>query len=830
VRDWKLTIGDPLLLRYAADCRLTRTDYTNDQSWEVALGAPQEPALAVQSRYGGRAGLARIVPMWIFPGRAVFEASAYAEPVTLRAFAPNYAKFTTKLLPTLALTFELWVMDSHAVGGRFTLTNETQAAQPVRLDLVPQIAREGKLERLTRLTTPEGHGAVTLGAFASMEPVLLLEGADLTIDQTAEMPKLYAPLEVPAGGTVQVRWVHAGEASLEASLREGQRWLTATDWDAAFALIDRINSAGPEIDTGDIAVDAALAFSLQTVLRSFLSASSALPFPSPVGSRTPSRGYGGTSGTNHPSNWMGQNAADVWMAAPTAALAAPDLARGALRNFRAVQGADGWIDGRPGLGGARGGLMAAPLIVATVQAIYNLTEDKHFLTEIYGSLQSFYQRWFGSDMDRDRDGVPEWATPSQAMQPESPVFNRFRRWSANAEISKAETPDLLALLLHEAEALTELGRVVGREAAAQNKVSAQLQTLWNPERSVFQSRDRDTHLSSVGGMVFSGKGDEWFTDRKLLEPAGRLLIRIMGGQNTAPNLEVRVEGMNANGDPIMETLPTSAFVWYSGLGTAITEEIYADVRYIKCERLSRVFQVEVSQVRLDGVTLANRLPLLAGATDEQTTTIIQDLTKNFLHAAGLSFASASDLPDLPADNPNNAVSMLWNALFVEALLARGQTQLAVDLIQRLLQTEVRALKSERALFASYHAEGGAGSGESDTLSGIFPVHLYLRAAGVRVVNNRRVWAGGPFPFSAEITVRQRGITITRSSTGTRVRFPSGTERSVGAEWQLIEDPEGVEPEVDTVVLPPPLPAPVEPPLPEEPPRTYKIPVRRVAND
>jgi len=37
MRDWFLTWDDPLALRIAADTRLTPTDYTDDQSWELAL-------------------------------------------------------------------------------------------------------------------------------------------------------------------------------------------------------------------------------------------------------------------------------------------------------------------------------------------------------------------------------------------------------------------------------------------------------------------------------------------------------------------------------------------------------------------------------------------------------------------------------------------------------------------------------------------------------------------------------------------------------------------------------------------------------------------------
>src|SRR5450432_3570564 len=56
---WQLTSNSPLALQLAADARLSQTDYFDDQVWELALGSPGNPALALQTSYGGRIGLAR---------------------------------------------------------------------------------------------------------------------------------------------------------------------------------------------------------------------------------------------------------------------------------------------------------------------------------------------------------------------------------------------------------------------------------------------------------------------------------------------------------------------------------------------------------------------------------------------------------------------------------------------------------------------------------------------------------------------------------------------------------------------------------------------------
>ncbi len=60
--NWNLAAGDPLSLTLAADARLTTTDYTNDQIWELSLGGGEPAALALQTTYGLRAHWMRLFP------------------------------------------------------------------------------------------------------------------------------------------------------------------------------------------------------------------------------------------------------------------------------------------------------------------------------------------------------------------------------------------------------------------------------------------------------------------------------------------------------------------------------------------------------------------------------------------------------------------------------------------------------------------------------------------------------------------------------------------------------------------------------------------------
>ncbi len=345
MREWQLAAGDPLAMRFAADVRLGRTDYADDQSWEIAFGAPQEPAISVQTRYGGRAGLARIVPMWEFDGRALYEAQGFAERPVLRTFAPNYARITARILATLGLTFELWVIDLHAVGARMTFQNESDSPAQFGLDIFAQIVREGRSTDMKVIGLPGGGEALQLGTIGNLNPILLLEGASGSRESQNASPRLAVPLTISAHESRAIRWVHAALPTLDASIQAARKALSDTDWDIAFSLIDKVNAHSPTIETGNADWDAVLAFGAQAMLRDFVGATGKLPYPSFVSARIPARGFSPhADGSDQGPEWSGQTAHESYLIAPTAALLAPDLARGLIRNALAVRQTDGWIE------------------------------------------------------------------------------------------------------------------------------------------------------------------------------------------------------------------------------------------------------------------------------------------------------------------------------------------------------------------------------------------------------------------------------------------------------------------------------------------------------
>src|SRR5205823_8758027 len=121
-----------------------------------------------------------------------------------------------------------------------------------------------------------------LGVVGNLNPILMMEYTKVPTVQPGEhvSPKLSAPITIPAKGWTTIRWVHAGLPSLHDSIQTAFKWLYQTNWDDVLSLVEKASASTPTIETGNADWDAAIAFSQQVVLRSFIGPTGNLPNPS----------------------------------------------------------------------------------------------------------------------------------------------------------------------------------------------------------------------------------------------------------------------------------------------------------------------------------------------------------------------------------------------------------------------------------------------------------------------------------------------------------------------------------------------------------------------
>jgi hypothetical protein len=811
LRRWQLDSTSPFSLHIAADARLSQTDYADDQIWELLLGSRDSPALALQTHYGGRAGLASIVPMWFHEGRVIYQAQAYAKPPVVTAFAPGYLRIQATLNLQLALQAEYWVMESHAVGARYTVANAHSAPVDLRLDVLGFVGSGGKEQKVRLITAPDGKSALGLGKVGNLFPVIVLEDGSPEAGATPSSTKIGKSVTIPGRKKVVFRWVHAGLPDVRDSFALAQKYLQQ-DWEAAFKQTEAANQAIPNIETGNAEWDMTIAAAYQQVAQAFLKPTASLPHASFVAVRESTRGFGPRGGNDHDRAWSGQNPTQAYLTAQAIASISPTLAEGVIRNYLAVQQPDGWIDWRPGLGGQQQGSLCLPILARLAWGIFQYTENAAFLSEVFPGMLKFFERWLESDLDVDGDGLPEWQSENQTGYVFMPTFASWQGWGQGADIRLVEAPDLAAYLLSEAKSLREIAFYLRNTEAQQSldthieHLQKALETLWNEAEKRYGYHDRDTHISMKAVTVIEdASGTDDLIPVLKLSPANRLIIRVSGGMDLVPRFTMRLAGSNRLGQALNDEVSSEQFVWSHGHGVHTTQSVFSQIDKITFEGLSRVYRVDASTVDTTRQDISALLPLWsAGISPERAHDIVNALRdESFWRPSGVTMNSAND-PNFDPSNANGSggVWPFWLTLMGEGLIEYGEATAAYDLLKRLLTTQTKVLKDKKTFSEFYHSDEAVGLGENGHVGGIVPLHLLMRLLGIRIISHAKVWIGGPFVWENPVTIRQHGVTVNRSSTGTHIEFPSGFTADVSGEaWQEISDPNPLQP-------PTPPPAPV----------------------
>lgn len=791
-REW---IGRHLTLHIAADARTRRTQYADDQTWEVSLGQGDQPAIALQTRYAGRVTLLRIVPMLKQSHQAsVYQAQSFAGDIKVKAFGTDAMLLQAEPLPNVQLKMFFWAMESFTVGGTYTLLNNTSIPIEINFQLYAQAMRRREVVQMNMLELEVPGGTMSglaLGEIGNLHPALLLENG-----QPTAATKLFEPMTLTPGQPDGGRFVIASLPTLDASLDRAFAWLTDTDWGAHREEINTRQANLPIFDTGNDALDAAIAWSQRVALRSMLANAPKLPYPTAAFTRSPDFGFS-PNGIDHPRPWNGQTALDTLLLAGALTTLEPDLAKGLLRNYLAVQEADGWIDAAPGGAGQRVGQILLPILAQLTEWIYGITQDDLFVKEVYAGLLRFYGRWFAGDIDIDADGFSEWRTIYQAQQEFHPIFSTFRANAQNVDIAMVEAPDLASYLLAEAEALERLADIAG-QGQAWNKLAKhhtrlgdQLQQNWDAEHQRFQYRDRDTNALLIGETVFRGKGDEAMTQPVTLEMANRLVIRAKGGGKRPRHISATIEGVTADGKTITEVIPNAAFIAYRSLAVATSKNLWQQVNHIKLEGLSRIFDVEIDTVDLSRHDLTLLLPYITSTiTSEQAQAILADLQGDYWQTYGLSRLPKSDphYSNRADDYSGQHVVVPWVVLLGLALLQRGEYETSAALFDRLAAAQIKTLTEQGSFFQWYDAEEGHGLGQFDHATGIIPLYWFTQLIGVVIRDAGTVEVIGAFAYSQKIRVARFGVKVARNTEKTVVQFPSGLVKEFTEDKGVITDP------------------------------------------
>ena len=788
----------PFDFHLAADARSSRTDYGDDQAWALRLGARDEAALAFQTEFGGRAGLVSLVPMWRVESRVIYQHLGYAREPVITYFAANMLQVEAAPLEDLDLVARFWAMDSRAAGGEFNLFNNSAERHSLQLDLFGHVVIKGRNHKLNVLTMADYSLALHLGEIGNLNPVATLEGASVEVyGGRISSPKIGCLIELAPGESIRIPFVVAGLADMRDSYSVAMNWMSRP-WAPYFERIDRHAAALPKISTGAPSWDLLIDYSAANLIKSLMDPTEYLPHHSLVAYRRADRGWSRRGdGSDHVRAWAGQDPTYTYPAIAALAGIDAELAKGILRNYFAAADETGFIDRRPGLGGQRQGVLQIPILARLCLMLVEEAEDLAFAAEALPALRVFFSRWLAEDADAD--GVPEWQSERQMGYIAFPTFGRGQAWAQGADLRQLESPDLLAYMISEADALRQLADLLGEsETAAFAKeqlrmLEAHLEEFWDGSRYMY--RDRDSHLTGVGvDLVYRGAGDQAHEIAQELEIPARIMVRVVGGVSQRPRITMRLEGKDLDGVPLLVEASVDDFLWQNRQGVFTTQQPLSQVERIAIKGLSRVYKVYARTLDSSRLDINALLPLWTGRLSRERAAALADLAldeAHFLQPNGLTMVSAEDRNYDPSNaRGGGGIWIYWLTLICEGLLKTGYRHEATAIVKRLLDAQARVLERDGRLAQFYHADEATGFGEDHHLDGIAPLKLLGDVIGIRIIAADKVWLGGEFTWDHPVTVEQHGVTVSRSLEASRVEFPSGHTVALEADapWQLLRDP------------------------------------------
>ncbi len=781
MRKWNLHNGDPLQLTIAADPRFTNPDFPNDQIWELDLGGGDPSALAIRTTYGLRARMMRIFPRFSENNKSISDPIQFSKPVTIHSIYPNFISTSFSPIKDIDVTAYYWAAGSQVIAGQFSISNQSHRQHSIRFELIGQLI---PLEGQPMNSTLRQSVATLEGQAADLFPLLFLTGGP----QPGPGPytSLSLALDMTPGSSRQFSWAMASLKTPQESF-DLARKTAARPIDSEKALIQNINFADTiDIRTGDIDWDATFTLSQKSALGLFISRGVNSPEPGFVLSRQPDHGFSHAGdGSDYQLLWNGQSIMEARYLT-TLLPGAVRLSQRILNNFFHTQDKhNGFIDCRPGLAGQRGRFLAAPLLSDIAWKVSREGKDIGFIDKVYPSLLQFFWMWFSPGIDSDRNGISEWQNPVQTGLEDNPLFEGWHDWAEGVNIQTVNSPDLLSELYNEAESLIKMAELNGRNSdiltlkSQAKKLKDLVNSCWSKSDLVYHYIDRDSHLNQQGKILLTHKAASLIKAGFDFTAPVRVQIRLIGNNVTLKRPRVSIHGSFQDKE-FTEILEASNFSFSTNGAVVTTDKIYSALHYLEFDGLGSDVSVTVKTVDLSALDISLLLPLWAGIPDlEDAQTLVYRTildTSQFDHPFGLSALSGINNPQ--AEMIGNSVHLPWNQLIGEGLLRYGYRREAVRLSVHLMSSVIQNLKQSHAFYKSYNAETGAGQGEKNSLQGFAPVGFFLEALGVRIESPNRVILSGENLYPWPVTVKYKGLTVTRQMGRSEIIFPNGQAVSV----------------------------------------------------
>jgi hypothetical protein len=745
----------------------------NNHIWGLRLDAPEPCPFHLYTTYQLRARAMRVFPNLLFAGLRLTKPEDFIQPPTVTAYTPGTLHINFAYRNHIQVQFIAFIPQPEALLGAIRVKNAGDQSQSFIIEmaavLIPMAAGNP-----THPETVDGHHILS-GKTEDLYQVLFMSGGPTGTNNP--YPALQLPLTLAPGQSEEVQWALATKTNQTSAYDAARQWM-AYDWYQEMQIQAKAHEKHMVfIKTGQPDWDTAFHLAQVNALTHLVNLKSEDPQLTFIRTRLPDQPI--RSQTE-------QNVLPDLTLLDSLHLAQVLLPAHADRLTRLVESYITRVDEQGFLpsvafgGNGKGSIQEPPLLANLCLMLYAVHGDLAFLKQAFPSLQRFFDAGWWQHARYNQ--LPTWDTPAQ-LQLETGLFN-FDIWEETGhglDIRTAESPALAAMLYREVMALKKIAHILGDRTARQHygkwekKIQEKLHSLWNEAGNFYSYQDIETHQSPPRDLYFPGRIQQKVGFTKKFTQPQRLQIHLTTQAEHPQAFEVRFEGQNADGEPVCEQIQPPNIRWVANCAHFTTRQVFSALDAVYFSGFSPHDRFLIKTADYSQADITCLLPIWSGGIHNDhlaaLLAFLSDEEKIDTHA-GIpeTWRSCHPLPE----GLRTPINILWNALIIDGLAREGCSAESVTLFSDLMSTILRSLKDFNGFYPAFDHIAGLPVGGANAITGLAPIGLCLKIAGIKLLSPHRVviWGENPFPWPIE--VRWQGLWLHKDGAQTTIIFPDGT--------------------------------------------------------
>jgi len=766
--------NDPNAFVLVADGAFSKEQTVKDQVWTLNLDSTDPQPFYLSTTYGLRAKSMRVFPNFILENRRISKPEDFASLPRVIHYSPSSIQIEAQCQGGISFLFTIFFPEPEVLTGSIQIKNLKQIPRNIILQLAVNLVPMGKGQ--PSHPDKSGINQFLTGKTDQIEPVLFMTGGPTAINNP--FPALSIELGFVARGMQELSWVLVSKKRKSESFEKAKQTINSGWQKALNQHIIHHEAQIIDIKTGNKDWDATFFLSQVNADTHLLKYQEDYDLPHFIKIRLPDRSSisdnvetPSATLTNLEFNHLRQVIlpAKVDLASH---LLGKQITGQVERYEKKPQDMD-FTTGSP--------WKCCPILGSILLEIYEITQNKEILERHFLDLDKLFKSWVLDFSSGSEKKFLHWDNPSQ-LQIDTGLFtyDRWESYSKGLDIKKAESPALYAMLFKETKALYKISKILGDRTHQrfynkwQKKCHQLLENCWDEDKSLYGYKDIETHQSPPRELFHKGHTLSVIEINQSVSKPQRLHCQIFASDEYTRACTVRIEGKTSEGKPIQEIFKTGEILWANGCAHLTTEHLFGEVDSISFEGLAPEDKFTLGTADYSQIDITCLLPLWANAGNEshlqETTEALIELQKNeFKFGIPETWENQNPLPEaLPV-----RVNLLWNILILEGILSRDHSSQAVDLFTNLMSAIIRGLKDYDGFFPLYEEKTGQPVGQYNAISGLLPVRLFLKLAGIKILSPSKValWGMNPFPWPIEI--HWKGLSLWKEKEETKIIFPNG---------------------------------------------------------